>query len=132
MPEGSLLTEKGVYTLLQNRILVSCSKDANKPVEISTFNEEPEEAIQMANAIAASLQIQLIRSSGTTKSAADVRIQNATKAERVRPWFTYLPKKLIIVVPLCIIAAVLLRVARLMPPSIPMPPNTGSRIHFKY
>lgn len=132
LTEGALLTEKGVCALLQSRILVNCSQKENTPVQITIFDEKPREAIEIANATATSLQIQLMHLGGTTKNDMDASVENATTAKRTRPWLTYLPKTLIIAAFLSIIGGVLLRVSRLLPPSFPMSPHTSQRIHVKY
>jgi hypothetical protein len=132
MVNGDLPRKHEVYQLLLRRILIKYSKSENGSVEITIFSEKPEEAIEIANAIAASLQNRLNQFCGIENSNQDTWIQKAENTQRVRPWLIKLVKTLIIVFPCSVSSIVLLWVARLMPPPIPMPSKSNVKIFSNY
>jgi len=131
LSESSLLTEKEVYSLLQRLISVGYPKNESEPVRITIFDEKPDEAIEIANAAAVSLQYQLSRLNDGARSSHNVRVQNAINARRVRPWLTFLVKAFV-VVSFGLAAVVLIRVSRLMPPPVPMPRQQDTGNFSKY
>ena len=132
MFDGTPLTEKEVVALLQRRILVSYSKNEDEPVRITIYSEKPDEAIAIANAIAASLQSQLARLEGPMDNEQDVRIQNAIMAQRTSSWYMILVITPIIVIPLGVIGVIMIWLGRQLPPPPPIPSNPDVKIFLKY
>jgi hypothetical protein len=132
MTDGTFLTEKEVIALLTRRISLSYSKNEDEPVRITIFSEKPDEAIEIANAIAASLQSQLARLEGPMDNEQDVQIQNAITAQRTSPWFMILAETLIIVVPLSVIGVIMIWLGRQLPSPPPVPSKPDVKIFPKY
>jgi len=125
---GTSLTKKQACVFLLHQMQLTWSKNEGEPVKISFFSDSPEEAVEIANAVAASLKGQLDRLEGMADGGRNVRIQNAIKAQRISRWPVFLVKTSIIVVPCIVMGVILIWMGRLLPPLVPIPPQPAEPI----
>ncbi|MGA2242645.1 MAG: hypothetical protein ABSH11_11525 [Verrucomicrobiota bacterium] len=120
---GERMTTKDIYPFLVRRIRVSYPRNGKGPAQIFYYNEKPDEAITIANAIASSVTNQLTRLERATNSSLGMWVENATEERRRYGWISFGSGIIFIVIPCGIAGIILLWLGYHSPRLIlPLPP----------
>jgi len=134
--DGTPLSVNESCAILSRRIAVEVPADEDKPVQVLAYSDQPQEAAEMAEAVASTYVNWAGKSMPATDGRGDSRQNVQTDPpERFHQWFLWLwlwSITAIIVIPCSVAGLIFIRTGRRFPPFVPLPEQTTPSQFSKY